>query len=67
MDGGNLHFYALCLVLFISILTYPEILMSSKRKEETQKDVALTGCEKSFHRTDIYKSLHLKLNFVWEI
>jgi len=53
MNGGNLHFYALCLVLFICILTYPEILMSSKRKEETQKDVALTGCEKSFDKTDI--------------
>ena len=48
MDGDNLHFYALCLVHFISISTYPEILMSSKRKEEKRKDVALTGCKNRF-------------------
>ena len=49
MNGGNLHFYALCFVLYISISTYhPEILMSSKRKEEKRKDVALMGCENRF-------------------
>ena len=49
MNGGNLHFYALCFVLYISISTYhPEILISSKRKEEKRKDVALTGCKNCF-------------------
>ena len=46
INGGNLHFYTLCVVLYISISTYyPEILESSKRKEEKRKDVALMGCK----------------------